>query len=105
MGWEVSFSLLCGGVGRRGHLLRGGWSHSPPVGKGGDVDDDVLCAGGWVVAVLNVVAIPLGGDGPTLPLWGRVVTKMMMSLVCGWVGMEGGFVLSNQRDAYSWRMA
>ena len=46
MGWEVSFSLLCGGVGRRGHLLRGGWSHSPPVGKGGDVDDSVLCAGG-----------------------------------------------------------
>ena len=45
MGWEVSFSLLCGGVGRRGHLLRGGRSHSPPVGKGGDVDDSVLCAG------------------------------------------------------------
>ena len=21
----------------RGHPLRGGWSHSPPVGKGGDV--------------------------------------------------------------------
>ena len=38
MGWEVSFSLLRGGVGRRGHPLRGGWSHSPPVGKGGDVD-------------------------------------------------------------------
>jgi hypothetical protein len=26
------------------------------------------------VAVLDVVAIPLEGDGPTLPLWGRVVT-------------------------------
>ena len=38
--------------------------------------------GGWVgrfrflccVAVLDVVAIPLEGDGPTLPLWGGVVT-------------------------------
>jgi hypothetical protein len=28
----------------------------------------------FVVAVLNVVATPLGGGGPTLPLWGRVVT-------------------------------
>ena len=35
--------LLCGGVGRRGRPRRGGWSHSPPVGKGGDVDDDVTC--------------------------------------------------------------
>ena len=38
VGWEVSFSLLCGGVGRRGRPRRGGWSHSPPVGKGGDVE-------------------------------------------------------------------
>jgi hypothetical protein len=29
--------LACGGVGRRGRPRRGGWSHSPPVGKGGDV--------------------------------------------------------------------
>ena len=65
-------------------------------GKGGDVDDDVLCAGGWVVAVLNVVAIPLGGDGPTLPLWGRVVTKMMMLLFF----REGGFVLSFKWSFY-----
>jgi peptidoglycan/LPS O-acetylase OafA/YrhL len=57
------------------------------------------------VAVLNVVAIPLGGDGPTLPLWGRVVTKMMMSLVCGWVGMEGGFVLSGVFMTSLYRMA
>ena len=39
-----------GGVGRRngrrGHPFSGGWSHSPPVGKGGDVDDGVLCVGG-----------------------------------------------------------
>ena len=49
MGWEVSFSLLYGGVGRRGHSLRGGWSHSPPVGEGGDVDDGVLCVGGGLV--------------------------------------------------------
>ena len=49
MGWEVSFSLLYGGVGRRGHLLRGGWSHSPPVGEGGDVDGSVSCV--WVVGM------------------------------------------------------
>ena len=92
LGGFVSFFVAVLNV--RGHPLRGGWSHSPPVGKGaGDVDDDVLCAGGWVVAVLNVVATPLGGAGPTLPLWGRTVTKMMMSLVCEWVGKEGGFVL------------
>jgi hypothetical protein len=38
--------------------------------------------GGWVgrfrflccVAVLDVVAAPVEGGGPTLPLWGRVVT-------------------------------
>ena len=24
----------------------GGWSHSPPVGEGGDVGDGVLCVGG-----------------------------------------------------------
>jgi hypothetical protein len=90
------FFFACGGVERRGHPFRGGWSHSPPVGKGGDVDDDVLCAGGWVVAVLNVVAIPLGGDGPTLPLWGRVVTKMMMLLFF----REGGFVLSFKWSFY-----
>ena len=41
------FFFACGGVERRGHPFRGGWSHSPPVGKGGDVDDDVLCCG-WV---------------------------------------------------------
>ena len=46
MGWEVSFLLLYVGVGRLGHPFRGGWSHSPPVGKGGDVDDSVLCVGG-----------------------------------------------------------
>mgnify|MGYP006875091406 CR=1 FL=1 len=34
------------GVGRRGRPRRGGWSHSPPVGEGGDVDDKVLCVGG-----------------------------------------------------------
>ena len=32
------------------HPCRGGWSHSPPVGKGGDVDDSVLC-----VAVYSLV--------------------------------------------------
>ena len=41
LGGFVSFVVA--GVGRRGHPLRGGWSHSPPVGKGGDVDDDVTC--------------------------------------------------------------
>jgi len=34
------------GVGRRGHPFMGGWSHSPPVGEGGDVGDGVLCVGG-----------------------------------------------------------
>ena len=28
----------------------------------------------WPVAVLDVVAAPVEGGGPTLPLWGRVVT-------------------------------
>jgi hypothetical protein len=45
--------------------------------------------GGWVgrfrflcrVAVLDVVAIPLEGDGPTLPLWGGVVTWLCGVLV------------------------
>jgi hypothetical protein len=35
----------------------------------------------FVVAVLNVVATPLEGGGPTLPLWGRVVTWMIVSCV------------------------
>ena len=66
-GWVGRFRFLCCGGDwtswALGHPLRGGWSHSPPVGKGGDVDDDVLCAGGWVVAVLSVVATPLGVRG------------------------------------------
>ena len=37
LGGFVSFVVA--GIGRLGHPLRGGWSHSPPVGKGGDVDD------------------------------------------------------------------
>ena len=47
LGGFVSFVVA--GIGRLGHPLRGGWSHSPPVGKGGDVDDSVLCAGGGYV--------------------------------------------------------
>ncbi len=31
------FVVVVTGVGRHGHSLRGGWSHSPPVGEGGDV--------------------------------------------------------------------
>ena len=40
------------GIGRLGHPLRGGWSHSPPVGKGGDEDDDVTFVreGGFVLS-------------------------------------------------------
>ena len=57
MGWEVSFLLLYVGGGRRGHLIRGGWSHSPPVGKGGDVDDNVLCGGGGYGCMGGVFAI------------------------------------------------
>ena len=51
----------CGGVERRGHPFRGGWSHSPPVGKGGDEDDDV--------AVLPVV---LDVRGTFSVRWGSV---------------------------------
>ena len=63
MGWEVSFDrfLCCGGIERRGHPLRGGWSHSPPVGKGGNVDDSVLCVGG-----------EYGGD---FVLFGRIMAR------------------------------
>ena len=44
------------------------------------------------MSVLDVLATPLGGGGPTLPLWGRVVTWMIVS--CVWVvGMGGVFVL------------
>ena len=46
MGWEVSFPLLWRGLDVLATPVRGGWSHSPPVGKGGDVDDSVLCVGG-----------------------------------------------------------
>ena len=38
--------VFWGGAERRGHPFIGGWSHSPPVGGGGDVDDGVLCVGG-----------------------------------------------------------
>ena len=47
----------------------------------------------FVVAVLNVVATPLGGGGPTLPLWGRVVTYMIVS--CVWVVGVGGVFCFN----------
>ena len=41
--------------------------------------------------MLDIVASSLEGGGPTLPLWGRVVTWMIVS--CVWVvGMEGCFV-------------
>ena len=32
------------------------------------------------VAVLDVVAAPVEGGGPTLPLWGRVVTLLVLWL-------------------------
>ena len=35
----------------------------------------------FAVAVLGVVATPVEGGGPTLPLWGRVVTWMIVSCV------------------------
>jgi hypothetical protein len=45
--------------------------------------------GGWVgrfrflccVAVLDVAAAPVEGGGPTLPLWGRVVTLLVVCFV------------------------
>jgi len=43
--------------------------------------------GGFVflpVAVLDVVAAPVEGGGPTLPLWGRVVTLLWYRKVCFW---------------------
>jgi hypothetical protein len=59
--------------------------------------------GGFVffdVAALNVVATSLWGGGPTLPLWGRVVTvdgiASVLSVGGGegkWWGYGGGFVL------------
>ena len=40
---------------------------------------------GWEVSffavVLNVVITPLRGGGPTLPLWGRVVTFLVVCFV------------------------
>jgi hypothetical protein len=41
--------LACGGVGRRGRPRRGGWSHSSPVGKGGDVMLFCVLLRGWCV--------------------------------------------------------
>jgi hypothetical protein len=35
----------------------------------------------WPVAVLDVVAAPVEGGGPTLPLWGRVVTLLVVCFV------------------------
>ena len=54
----------CGGVERRGHPLREGWSHSPPVGKGGDIDDDVTCVrvGGYASGIGRSCLKPGGGD-------------------------------------------
>ena len=43
------------------------------------------------VAVLDVVAAPVEGGGPTLPLWGRVVTWMIVS--CVWVVCRGFLLL------------
>ena len=82
MGWEVLFSLLYGGVGRRGHSLRGGWSHSPPVGEGGDVDDSVLCVGGGYEGFLFLVRLLM----TSLYWWGGDV------LVCGGVVAWRGWV-------------
>ena len=50
--------MLCGGVRRRGRPRRGGWSHSPPVGKGGDVDD-MACGrvGGMLVGEAKAVEL------------------------------------------------
>ena len=57
-GWVGRFLFFaCGGVGRRGHPFSGGWSHSPPVGKGGDVDDGVLCVGGGYGEGLALVGV------------------------------------------------
>ena len=60
--------------------------------------------GGWVgrfrflccVVVLDVAAAPVEGGGPTLPLWGRVVTYRLWWfgvwwVVLGRVGGEGVF--------------
>jgi hypothetical protein len=56
--WLGGFVFVaCGGVGRRGHPFSGGWSHSPPVGKGGDVDDGVLCVGGGCGGGLALVGV------------------------------------------------
>ena len=63
MDWEVSFPLLCGGVGRRGRPLRGGWSHSPPVGEGGDVDDSVAVGGWWAMGGVFRMECLSGGEG------------------------------------------
>ena len=48
LGGFVSFVVAVLNVvaGQLATPLKGGGSHSPPVGKGGNVDDSVLCVGG-----------------------------------------------------------
>jgi hypothetical protein len=69
--------LLCGGVGRRGRPRRGGWSHSPPVGKGGDVDDmacgRVGCLSVGEVKALEAMAFAARLTGVVMEAMGAVV--------------------------------
>ena len=69
--------LACGGVGRRGRPRRGGWSHSPPVGKGGDVDD-MACGrvGGMLVGeakAVEAMAFAVRSTGVVMEATGAVV--------------------------------
>ena len=61
-----ALAKLNSGVGRRGRPRRGGWSHSPPVGEGGDVGDGVLCVGGGygggVYSLVNFFGRNVGRD-------------------------------------------
>ncbi len=81
------FVVVVAGVGRRGRPLRGGWSHSPPVGEGGDVRL-FLCFGVWVVGMVVLVIVAALGGGY------RVVSVVLVLGGClvreGWCWVRGG---------------
>ena len=67
LGGFVSFVVAVLNVVATRHSLRGGWSHSPPVGKGGNVHDSVSCV--WVVG-MGVFFVLIGFLMTSLSWWG-----------------------------------